>query len=245
MPKPVTYLRRDVLEGFTVLPNKTVFSPDGKTLLASIGSPDNSLILWDVESGEIVRRFIGHADGVNDVVISPDGLVALSASNDQTIILWDMVTGQPIQQYMGHTKSIINVAFSYDGRKAVSTDGQIIIEWQIDSLQDMIDWVSSNRTVYPLNCIQREQYNIRPFCEENSVPVLQPSLTIAPTPFLRVEVLVDSANIRIAPQPSATIVTSLNQGAVVDILEITPYWYKISWGAGQEGWISRQLVQRQ
>ena len=48
------------------------------------------LILWDINTGDILRRFEGHSDRIYAVAFSPDGQTALSASRDGTAILWDV-----------------------------------------------------------------------------------------------------------------------------------------------------------
>ena len=44
--------------------------------------------LWDVQTGEEVRRFTGHTNKVRDVAFSPDGKYILTASDDGTARLW-------------------------------------------------------------------------------------------------------------------------------------------------------------
>jgi WD40 repeat protein len=61
------------------------FSPDGQTALS--GSWDNTLILWEVATGEALRTFEGHTGVVYSVAFSPDGQTALSGSSS-TLILW-------------------------------------------------------------------------------------------------------------------------------------------------------------
>jgi hypothetical protein len=52
------------------------FSPDGRRLLS--GSGDETLRLWDAESGQEIRAFAGHQGAVWSVAFSPDGRRLLS-----------------------------------------------------------------------------------------------------------------------------------------------------------------------
>lgn len=62
---------------------------ESRTLLVS-GSADHTLVLWDPQTGERVRRFRGHRGIVNGVACtrSNDGRIA-SASDDGRVLLWD------------------------------------------------------------------------------------------------------------------------------------------------------------
>jgi len=52
------------------------------------GSYDNTVRLWDAETGKELHRFAGHTDGVRQAVVSPDGRYALSGAADRTLRLW-------------------------------------------------------------------------------------------------------------------------------------------------------------
>jgi WD40 repeat protein len=48
------------------------------------------LIWWDVATGAVLHRFIGHTDLVWSVAIHPEGHLALSGSGDDTMRLWSL-----------------------------------------------------------------------------------------------------------------------------------------------------------
>merc|ERR1712037_958441 len=50
-----------------------------------------TLRLWDLASGNTVRRFVGHTKDVLSVSFSPDNRQILSAARDRTIKLWNTV----------------------------------------------------------------------------------------------------------------------------------------------------------
>jgi len=88
-------------------------------------SRDTSLIVWqlnkeDGEYGTAKTRLEGHGHFVSDVVISSDGMFALSGSWDSTLRLWDLAQSKSTREFKGHTKDVMSVAFSADNRQIVS-----------------------------------------------------------------------------------------------------------------------------
>src|SRR6185369_4691882 len=70
--------------------NAYAFSPDGKLALSA--SDDNSVRLWNVETGHSLRVFDGHAGEVWSLAWSADQRRALSGADDNTVRLWDVET---------------------------------------------------------------------------------------------------------------------------------------------------------
>ncbi|UCH96129.1 MAG: hypothetical protein JSV88_04545, partial [Candidatus Aminicenantes bacterium] len=119
--------------------NSVAFSPDGKILASGYGniilsSGENTIRLWDVNSGKEIQRLEGHTRAVNSVAFSPDGKTLASGSYDETVRLWAVSSGKEIQRLEGHTHSVTSVAFSPDGKTLASGsyDGTVRL-WAVSS----------------------------------------------------------------------------------------------------------------
>jgi WD40 repeat protein len=65
-----------------------VFSNDNKFIIS--GSGDETLKLWDVQTGECLKTFKGHSGCVFSVSFSNDNNFIISGSQDKTLKLWDV-----------------------------------------------------------------------------------------------------------------------------------------------------------
>ena len=79
---------QQVYEGAGVPLYSTAVSPDGR-LLAAVGE-DGTVVLFDVESGELLQRLEGHYGDVNDIVFHPSGEWFATGGDDGQIIRWSV-----------------------------------------------------------------------------------------------------------------------------------------------------------
>jgi WD40 repeat protein len=95
---------------------------------------DFAVKVWDLATGQRLRRLEGHRGMVFCVAVSTDGRYLLSGGNDSILILWDAKTGQEIRRFPGHTSGVRCVAFLPNGLRAISSsdDGTIRL-WEVDS----------------------------------------------------------------------------------------------------------------
>ena len=116
------------------------FSHDGKLALSgsladsAITNP-GELFLWDLQTGQKLREFVGHINGVVDAHFTPDGRKVLSSAGDMELliegnmvegqttnndlILWDTASGEILKHFDGLSHDISNLTISPDGSQAL------------------------------------------------------------------------------------------------------------------------------
>ncbi|MBM3495619.1 MAG: WD40 repeat domain-containing protein, partial [Armatimonadetes bacterium] len=128
---PGTALLR-TLEGHTGRVMSVALTADGKRAVS--GSDDNTLRVWDLETGKTLRTLEGHTGWVMSVALTADGKRAVSGSDDKTLRVWDMETGKSLRTLEGHTGPVMSVALTADGKRAVSGSGDKTLRvWDLET----------------------------------------------------------------------------------------------------------------
>jgi WD40 repeat protein/uncharacterized caspase-like protein len=111
------------------------FSPDGARILTV--SHDDSVKLWDIKTGRLIRTFGVHATGgATGAAFSPNGMQIAIWGADKILKLWDTSTGRLIQSYKGHTDPLVQVWFSQDGTQIASVGQDKSVKlWQVSTGQ--------------------------------------------------------------------------------------------------------------
>jgi WD40 repeat protein len=106
------------LTGHSHIVRSLALSADGKLLVS--GSWDQTIKIWHLETGKLIRTLKGHRDQVYAIALSPDEQIIASGSADQTIKLWHLETGELLGTFTGHGNTITALAFTASGEMLVS-----------------------------------------------------------------------------------------------------------------------------
>jgi WD40 repeat protein len=92
----------------------------GDKYIASVNH-NNTIKLWDVKGGNLVRTFAGHTDWVYDLFITKDEKYLVSCALDKTIKIWDFNSGKLFKSIIAHEDGVTSLCLSDDGKYFAST----------------------------------------------------------------------------------------------------------------------------
>ena len=98
--------------------NFIAYSPDGRYIATA--SFDNSVRLWNGQTGKFIKTLRGHVQSVYQLAWSADSRLLCSSSQDSTLKIWELRTNTMKIELPGHADEVYAVDWGPDGKKVVS-----------------------------------------------------------------------------------------------------------------------------
>ena len=114
-------------------------SPDSQWLAS--GSHDTTIVLWEIESQSVVRKWAAHDRTVRHLAFSPDSLRLASSGSEGRVMVWDVDIGELLATMHPENytrRAVPMVVWSPDGTKLASSsnDGTVRI-WDAQTYKSL------------------------------------------------------------------------------------------------------------
>jgi WD40 repeat protein len=120
------------LDGLTSLTSAT-FMPLQPHLVFGCG--DQLIYRWNIQSGELISKSIGHGNLLT-IAADPKGMLIASSGEDTQINICDWQSGEVINTLIGHTGPVYAVKFSADGTLIASSSRDETVKlWDVKTGQ--------------------------------------------------------------------------------------------------------------
>lgn len=116
-----------VLRGHKGLIFRQKWSPCGKFLATP--SQDQTVMVWEFDTGKVVSVFDLHDEEVNSLSWSPDSQYVASVSDDRKLLVWKARDAKLVGSFCEHRDEVNDVDWSADGKRiaSVSDDKRVIV----------------------------------------------------------------------------------------------------------------------
>lgn len=109
--------------------------PDGQQIAGYVWGNEKSLIVWNAETGAVVRKFDLGANHHKEVAISPDGRWFLTGHSDRTVRVRDLMTSTEVRRWEMQGVYVPRaLSFSPDSRLVLAGSHRGLINlWQLQT----------------------------------------------------------------------------------------------------------------
>lgn len=125
---PPTVAKSEILQttlkGHALEVSSAAITADNNTVIS--GSLDNTIKIWNLQTGQLKRTLTGHTGVVDYLSVTPDGKYIVSGES-KNVRIWNLLTGALIRE-LGNSQTISFVKTSQDGQTLVIDGGTKIVK---------------------------------------------------------------------------------------------------------------------
>jgi len=119
------------LENCAKIVHCVAITSDGELAITAVVDLENTLEVWDIETGRLIYRLNYHNDRVNDIALTPNDQFFVSVSEDRTLQIFHVETGTRVGILHAYA-SLRSCTISPDGKTIRATDelgGVYVLDW--------------------------------------------------------------------------------------------------------------------
>ena len=115
------------------------------------GAEDSQIIIWDLQSEEIIGRLSGHSNTVNALELCLNEEVLVSGAWDGAIKIWDWKSQDHIGDLVGHTAGVYIFVLTKDTGTLVSGSGDYTARiWNVESRECLATLTNGTNSIFAL-----------------------------------------------------------------------------------------------
>ena len=95
-------------------------------------SKDATIRIWNVKSGELIRKLGDNSNGIHSLVVLPNDLLAYASENDNNIRICDLNSEKTIKILIGHQNIVKCLVSMPNGLLASGSKDKTIRIWDFE-----------------------------------------------------------------------------------------------------------------
>jgi len=105
----------------------------------------HSLLVFDLESGELAHDFGSRHGMAFALAFSPDGRYVATGDNNDTLFKYDLETGNLVARFVGHPRPVFQMTFNDDGTRLLTlgSDGYVKL-WDALTGRELVNVIDSS-----------------------------------------------------------------------------------------------------
>lgn len=119
-----------ILDGHTVGLHSLEYSPDGLMIATSSDIPENSVRVWDAQSGVIIHNLATESRAWA-LAFSPDSQLLATGGTGGFVSLWDLDTGTELYALPIQPGTIGTILFTPEGDQLITGSGELVRLWDV------------------------------------------------------------------------------------------------------------------
>jgi WD40 repeat protein/serine/threonine protein kinase len=145
--------------------NSGIISNDGSNHFL-VGTNDNKILMWNLQTGQMDRVFSGHREWVIAVALTSDGQRMVSSSGDGTVRVWDIASWETLFALPNHGGPVWTVVLTPDEHTIITGDINGVVRlWDYETQALLSEFQAHNTYISDMMLTRNGQRILTSSCD--------------------------------------------------------------------------------